>query len=78
MFHINSEAYHPEDAALLLQATRDVLRTIEAHDAVQANPAKAAQMVLAIARAGYGRSGDHCLDADDLVEAAITRYRAVG
>ena len=78
MLHINSEAYQPNDAALLLRATEKVVRVVAKNDAAQVDCRKAARAVLDVVRTGYGRLGDHQINADDLAEAAITRYRAAG
>ena len=76
LLHIDSEAYQPDDAAQLLRATNRVLHEVEKGLGVHADRGKAARAVLAVLKTGYGRNGDHRLDADDLAEAAITRYRA--
>ena len=76
MLHIDSEAYQPDDAALLLRATEKVVRAIAGNGDAQAHRTRAARAVLKVAKAGYGRSGDHRLDTDDLAEAAITRCHA--
>ncbi len=76
MFHIDSTAYQPDDAALLLRATANVIKAVSNDRSLrEADREQAARAVLDVARAGYGRGEDHHLNADDLAEAAIVRYR---